>query len=116
MPLRWRGVGRKTEGIVDAIKATYGDPLKGSFNRGSRKEWAMQEKTLVNRREVLEKMLPAFDSPSNKSSYPELLHLNQHFTGKPVFWLHGEGGGLKDINGWQRKADGRFMVFRHQGI
>lgn len=97
-----RELAEKPRESLMLLKQYMVTPLKEALTEVVEKEWAMQEKTLVNRREVLEKMLPAFDSPSNKSSYPELLHLNQHFTGKPVFWLHGEGGG---VEGYQWLAE-----------
>lgn len=93
--------------------------LKENLSEVVEKEWAMQEKSLVNRPEVLEKMLPAFDSSSNSLSnslsFPELLHLNQHFKGQPVFWLHSEGGGVEGYQWLAEKSRRPFYGIQAKG-
>ncbi|SMO31796.1 Enoyl-CoA hydratase/carnithine racemase [Melghirimyces algeriensis] len=97
-----RELAEKPRESLMLLKQHMVTSLKADLTEVVEKEWAMQEKTLVHRSDVLEKMMPAFDSSSNPSAFPELLHLNQHFTGRPVFWLHGEGGG---VEGYQWVAE-----------
>ncbi len=91
--------------------------LKEDLTKVVEKEWVMQEKTLVNRPEVMEKIMPAFHVASATSKFPELLHLNQHFSGRPVFWIHGEGGGVEGFQMLaEKKANDHFMGYRRKDI
>ncbi len=38
---------------------------------------------------------PITNKTEGKKQYTELIHLNKSATGRPVFWIHGDGGGLE---------------------
>ncbi|MCL6590816.1 MAG: enoyl-CoA hydratase/isomerase family protein [Firmicutes bacterium] len=128
------------------------------------KEWKMQEITFVNKPEVLEKILSAFDqsttndeknlenqliNPSMKTTdylstvhsdsthkndnqpvglsnpeppkiaiglqFPELVQLNRIFSGIPIFWVHGEGGGVEGYQAIAQKMQRPFYGINARG-
>lgn len=110
-----RELAEKPRESLMLLKQHMVTPLKAVLTEVVEKEWAMQEKTLVNQPDVLEKLMPAFSSSSNSPAFPELLHLNQHFTGRPVFWLHGEGGGVEGYQWVAEKVQRPFYGIQARG-
>lgn len=110
-----RELAEKPRESLTLLKQHMVTNLKEDLTKVVEKEWVMQEKTLVNRPEVMEKIMPAFHVASATSKFPELLHLNQHFSGRPVFWIHGEGGGVEGFQMLAEKSKRPFYGIQAKG-
>ncbi|WP_083461233.1 polyketide synthase [Cellulosilyticum ruminicola] len=72
--------------------------LRKNLDRVIKEEWELQKKTLVKNNEVISKVkgnfrFAEYKNVNSKKSY--LVKLNNQKQGKPIFWIHGEGGGLE---------------------
>lgn len=109
------------------LKAHMTETIRERLSNVLEKEWRMQEQTLVNKPEIMQKMLSAFNrAPDEKEiakmklsiqqqptlpvqpvvasgskQSPEIILLNRHAQGQPIFWFHGDGGG---VEGYQNLA------------
>ncbi len=52
---------------------------------------------------------------NNWSQFPELIHLNQVSQGRPVFWLHGGGGGVEGYQSIAQKSQRPFYGIQARG-
>lgn len=110
-----RELAEKPREALILLKKHMAAPLKARLSEVVEREWELQEKTLVGKPEVLEKMLPAFEPLSGPPSFPEIRHLNARFSGRPVFWLHGEGGGLEGYQTIAQKSGRPFYGIQARG-
>ncbi|WP_456299291.1 beta-ketoacyl synthase N-terminal-like domain-containing protein [Methylomusa anaerophila] len=53
--------------------------------------------------------------PKDWSKFPELIHLNENFKGRPVFWIHGAIGGVETYQGIARKIQRPFYGIQARG-
>lgn len=116
------------------LKSHMTDSIRKRLPGVIESEWKMQQKTFLNKPEVFDKLMSAFDQLPNQQNqlsesgpgtglaqkktpydqsavqkkrkprpeYPELIQLNHVQNGRPVFWIHGDGGGL---GGYQAIAE-----------
>jgi thioesterase domain-containing protein/enoyl-CoA hydratase/carnithine racemase len=103
------------------LKAHMTEAIKKRLSGTLEKEWQMQEQTFINKPDVMQKMLSAFNQvpkerekgngsesshnqaresvsqrdESIRARFSELIYLNRREQGQPVFWFHGEGGGVE---------------------
>ncbi|SFS42290.1 polyketide synthase [Marininema halotolerans] len=106
------------------LKKHMTDPIKERLDETLKEEWEMQEKTFVNKPEVLKKILSTFDqsAPSTASasstrtaSHQELIHLNKIVEGSPVFWIHSEGGGVEGYQMFSQSLTRPFYGIQARG-
>lgn len=100
--------------------------IKENLAETLEKEWEMQEQTFVNKPKVLEKILTVFEQSGLQKETrslsfggmlqsTEVIHLNQSNQGAPIFWLHGEGGGVEGYSSFAQEINRPFYGIQARG-
>lgn len=147
-----RSLARAPRESLVLLKAHQTESIRARLPEIIEKEWEMQQKTFVNRPEIMAKIRGAFAQPGvvkpasdalggaelqettgekpvsgqktlepelkatrRRSNYAELLLLNRNQPGRPVFWIHSEGGGVEGYQAIARNVKRPFYGIQASG-